>query len=231
MSRHLLLWPPHPAFLMRLTNVSSFVHPCSGATSGRYVAPYRRPLSVKLMRIPCVPSSQSMASSQSSKSVSSVTATSRDGSSLFVMGSNRVSWIADVIAYDESPSSSSNASNVPMHPRSDVCPVRAETAFHVTKSGDSVMGGEVSVGKDEVEVAGVSLLRDSVEPDDGVETLLVDAELSATRRRAGSSSFFEVEASASRVSASLQYFSHDSITSFRVMELRPSRWAARDSKQ
>lgn len=83
------------------------------------------------------------------------------------------------------PSSSSCASNVPMHPRSDVCSDLGETVFQVTKSGYSAI-----VGKDEVDVAGVSVPSESVEPEDGVEMLLADAELSTTRRRAGDC-FFE----------------------------------------
>jgi hypothetical protein len=76
---------------------------------------------------------------------------------------------------------------------------------------------EVSVGKEEVDVPGVSLSSDNVEPDDGVDELLVEVELSVIRRRAGLN-FLDVESP-----ASLQYFSHDSSTSLRDIDLRLSR--------
>ena len=56
---HPLLLPPHPAFFIKLTKASSFVHPCSSATLGRYVAPWRRPCRVKEIRMPWVPIVQS----------------------------------------------------------------------------------------------------------------------------------------------------------------------------
>ena len=76
----------HPAFRIRLSSVSSCVHPCSTATSGKYVAPCLRYLWVNVIRIPCLPSSQSMGPSHSSKSASRVNEHERPGTSFMSMG-------------------------------------------------------------------------------------------------------------------------------------------------
>jgi hypothetical protein len=61
-----------------------------------------------------------------------------DGNSADGIGENRVSSKAEVKAYEERPEASGSASNVPIHPRSDLWPER-EMVFQVTKSGyDSV---------------------------------------------------------------------------------------------
>jgi hypothetical protein len=88
---HSSLRPLHPALRIKLTMVSSLVQPCSFATSGRYVDPYRRPLCVKEMRSPCTPRSQSRGDETGSKLVSSVTPTSSCGRSDSGMGEKRVS--------------------------------------------------------------------------------------------------------------------------------------------
>ena len=116
------------------------------------------------MRSPCVPSSQSSGPpSQGVKLVSSVTAHARPGSSRSVIGAKRWSCSAldssaprppadpharregrgarayAVIAYVSRLRPSGAASNVPMHPRSALCPPR-DTSFHVTNTGTSRSG-------------------------------------------------------------------------------------------
>ncbi|KUI56404.1 Ras-like protein 1 [Cytospora mali] len=131
------------AFLIRLTSACSLFHPCSLATSGRYVDPYRLPSNWKLIRIPCTPTSQSIKWSASSKSVSSVTAHCRDGSSREVTRWNRLSCSAAMTAYEDSPSARRCASKVPMHPRRLYSP--PESLFHVTKRGYSASGSVTGV--------------------------------------------------------------------------------------
>lgn len=84
----------YPAFRIKLVSVSSFVHPCSRATSGRYVAEYRLAWWVKDMRRPWVPRVQSSGVEQGVKAVRRVTDTERCGSSGLCMGGKRVSSYA-----------------------------------------------------------------------------------------------------------------------------------------
>ena len=86
-----LLRPVQPAFRMRLIIVSSLDHPCSTATSGRYVAPYRRPRCVKEMRRPCVPRLHSNGWAQEVKVCKSVMCVAKEGSSEVWIGGKRVS--------------------------------------------------------------------------------------------------------------------------------------------
>lgn len=90
------------------------------------------------MRMPCLPSSQSIGPAHSSKSARSVKEHERLGIRCEGMGLNLVSSSAEVKAYDSRPFSSGSASNVPMQPRRDLLPDR-DTVFHVTNMGyDSV---------------------------------------------------------------------------------------------
>lgn len=70
--------------------------------------------------------------------MSSVTATSRRGSSGAVIGLNRVSSRAAVIAYEERPVASGCDSKVPIQPRRERVWEVAETRFQVTKRGVEV---------------------------------------------------------------------------------------------
>lgn len=102
------------------------------------MAPYLLLRQLKLMRSPCVPSDQSMASEHGSKSASSVSEQESAGSSEDGMGEKRVSSNAEVSAYVCKPLSSGSPSNVPMQPRRDLWP-DLDMVFHVTNNGnDSV---------------------------------------------------------------------------------------------
>ncbi|KAI5297758.1 hypothetical protein KEM55_004274, partial [Ascosphaera atra] len=85
----------NPAFRIKLRSVSSFPHPCSLATSGRYVAPYlRRPsAATKEMRMPWTPTTQSRGA-QGSKSERRVMLAESEGRSEGRMGRKRGSWKA-----------------------------------------------------------------------------------------------------------------------------------------
>lgn len=55
------IFPLNPPFLRSESMACSLVHPCSGITSGRYVAVRRRPLSsVNSIQMPCSPTIQSV---------------------------------------------------------------------------------------------------------------------------------------------------------------------------
>ena len=89
------------------------------------------------------------------------------------------------MAYDDSPSSSSCASKVPMQPRNDAFPDLEDTVFQVTNSGDSVMAGGSASEREDTDVSGVLVPRDilELEFEDGVDK--PSSEEPATRSSAG----------------------------------------------
>lgn len=125
--------------------------------------------------MPCLPNSQSIGPAHSSKSANSVREHESLGRRSAGIGENRVSSNADVRAYVSRPFSSGNGSNVPMHPRNDLCP-DLESVFHVTNIGyDSVtdsreayVGGAIS----STDVVLVSWVMDEfTDALEGVETV------------------------------------------------------------
>lgn len=128
-----------------------------------------------------------MASLAVSKSVSSVTETSSEGSSRCEMGENRWSSSADVSAYELSPVASGSASKVPMQPRRECSWVRGDTVFQVTKRGYSVSSLLRLELMEFVLDAGVVTVvlgsREEEEEEEGVEEPL--GELSERRCTAG----------------------------------------------
>lgn len=173
------------------------------------------------------------------------------------MGEKRVSWKAEVNAYDESPEESSCGSKVPMQPRRFRTPEFADTVFQVTKRGDSVMDSlrcdvrrPIPMGvKDSSDDVGVVLAvegaRDTeeVEDDEGVELLGiretaglrnadVDNKVEDLPDVSISSSSSPSDPSASdSFSSPLGYSAHDNCTWFKVIGVRFSRLAASASKQ
>lgn len=91
--------------------------------------------------MPLVPRVQSRGCEAVVKFVRRVTEVERVGSSGMEMGEKRWSSNAAVTAYPLNPAPSSCASNVPMHPRRLLFPLRGDIVFHVTNKGCSSLGG------------------------------------------------------------------------------------------